>query len=150
MSVRPSPTRWPPSQAGGERTVLALGWATVELDRAETELRAAFTATFVTATDAPGDDLLGAHCRTLLTGDPRVPVIILLEPSTEGRLAVTLARHGEGPAAAWSAHRPMVRCRSDGPSPPRAPWAGRCCCSTGRDTGPHRLLVLGGPGTISS
>ena len=31
------------------------------------------------------------------------PAIVLLEPSTEGRLAATLARHGEGWCATWLA-----------------------------------------------
>ena len=51
----------------------------------------------------PEDTLLGA--RATASDDPR---IVLLEPSTEGRLAATLARHGEGPAALYLAVRPLA------------------------------------------
>ena len=73
----------------------ARGWATVELDRAEQEVRRAFAAHGSAAvSDAPDDDLLAARCRLLeFSGAFRV---VLLEPSSEGRLAATLARFGEG------------------------------------------------------
>ena len=67
--------------------LLAIGWATVELDRAASDFGGGFA-------DAPQDELLGAFVRM------RGP-LLLLEPSTEGRLAATLARHGEGPAALY-------------------------------------------------
>lgn len=73
------------------------GWATVDLDRAETAL-----------VDDPGpppiatsvsDVLLGAKGRYLEFADGQGT--ILLEPSTEGRLAAALARHGEGHLATF-------------------------------------------------
>jgi hypothetical protein len=49
---------------------------------------------------AAPDDALGARARI----DTRThPHVILLEPSTEGRLAAALARHGEGPLALYLA-----------------------------------------------
>ncbi len=75
-----------------------IGWATVELDRAVAELSALLPGrpTFEPAGD---DEHLGARCRV---ARPRhsVPWVIL-EPSTEGRLAAFLVRHGEGLVAAW-------------------------------------------------
>lgn len=85
--------------------VLGLGWATVELERAAHELarRLPESAPF---NEAPADSLLGAACLAgapvPLAGGPADPVrIVLLEPTTEGRLAASLARRGEGPAVLW-------------------------------------------------
>jgi len=84
----------------GELCVLALGWATVDTERAATE--------FVKALDLPGtatsvdrDRLIGAYAHQLV--DERFPGgrLLILEPSTEGRLAATLARDGEGPAVLY-------------------------------------------------
>jgi hypothetical protein len=68
-----------------------IGWATVELDRAERELGYARTAP---ATPDLEEPLLGARAR--LISD-----LLILEPSTEGPLAAALARHGEGPLALY-------------------------------------------------
>ena len=46
------------------------------------------------ASPVADDRVLGARCRLLRFDDGRV--ILLLEPSTEGRLAAALVRHGEG------------------------------------------------------
>lgn len=82
---------------------VALGWSTVELDRAATELAAALAIPveqFVEAADSVG---LGARCRVghgvLQSGLS----LVLLEPATEGRLAASLARAGEGPVVIWLA-----------------------------------------------
>src|SRR5215212_5081849 len=76
-----------------------VGWATVELDRAEREIAAAVDAQNRTVSDLPDDALLGATGRLLELGDGRE--LVLLEPSTEGPLAAALARHGEGPLALY-------------------------------------------------
>jgi len=77
----------------GDLCVLGLGWATVDTERSATE--------FVKALDLPGtatsvdrDRLIGAYAHQLV--DERFPGgrLVILEPSTEGRLAATLARHG--------------------------------------------------------
>jgi hypothetical protein len=81
---------------GIPRLPWARGWATVELDRAEREVRRAFGRHGLAAVgEAPDDDLLQARCRLIQFG-PGSFRVVLLEPSTEGRLAATLARFGEG------------------------------------------------------
>jgi hypothetical protein len=86
--------------------LLALGWATVELERA------ASSWPDVRWEAAPRDSLVGARslvARARLRADapPARPApadvvtIVLLEPDTEGRLAASLARHGEGPAVLY-------------------------------------------------
>jgi len=76
---------------------LAVGWATVDTDRAAEELTAAGII------DPPGVPVerfavLGAS--GLRSDDSAFGVpVVLLEPLEEGRLAATLARHGEGPCA---------------------------------------------------
>jgi hypothetical protein len=79
----------------GDVDALAVGWATVDLDRAFAEFGGP-----AGAVDVADDQLLGARGR-LLADRPPEPPIVLLEPSTEGRLAASLARHGEGPVALY-------------------------------------------------
>ena len=73
-------------------TPIGVGWATVELDRAARELG-------IAVAEAAADPALGAACRSAVLADGTV--LVLLEPSTEGRLAGTLARLGEGPHVTW-------------------------------------------------
>jgi len=84
-----------PGSDAGPTELAAIGWATVELDRAEADLGAELATTFEPASR---DALLGATVRRSTTGGPE---IVLLEPDTEGRLAGALARHGEGPIALY-------------------------------------------------
>jgi hypothetical protein len=82
---------------GDHREVVAIGWATVDFERTAGELGGAWQA-------APAERLLGgrAWIRLGLAGPNDGDVgIILLEPSTEGRLAAALARQGEGPVAVY-------------------------------------------------
>ncbi len=81
---------------------LAAGWATVDLDRAAREL-AGLLAPGETFETAPDCLLLGARCRVGRAGPGPAapPLVVLLEPSTEGRLAASLARHGEAWCATW-------------------------------------------------
>lgn len=84
-----------PDEANG---ALAVGWATVELDRAAIEL-ADLLAAGATFVKAPSSVTLGARCRVGLAASG--VLIVLLEPETEGRLAGALARDGEGWRATW-------------------------------------------------
>ncbi len=84
-----------PADISAALDVLAIGWATVDLDRSAAAFAAGHGLCF-----SPGSDerLLGA---TVRRSAGRTPDLLLLEPNTEGRLARLLARHGEGPAAIY-------------------------------------------------
>lgn len=74
--------------------LLAVGWATIDLERTLEGL--------VVTADGPSVDepLLGARaCRVDAAGIP----VVVLEPATEGRLAAALARRGEGICALYVA-----------------------------------------------
>ena len=83
--------------------LLGLGWATVELDRAEAELEMWLGprpgGTGADATSA--DEHLGARVVLREGGGLPGAWTVLLEPSTEGRAAASLARDGEGPCALY-------------------------------------------------
>ena len=94
--------------AGGDGTAIqvtpgmrlvGVAWATVELDRAERELDP-----WLDPAGVPGDGTephLGARTRT--RPSPGLPArsLVLAEPSSEGRLAASLACDGEGPCALY-------------------------------------------------
>ncbi|MEO8229919.1 MAG: hypothetical protein ABI628_09185 [Chloroflexota bacterium] len=86
-----------PALGGVPLSVVGIGWATVELDRAATELGS--TAGYDVEPAEP-DALLGATARIGRAAGSG-PVAVLLEPFTEGRLAAFLARHGEAPAVLY-------------------------------------------------
>ena len=111
------------------------GWATVELDRAEEEVRGAFGELGDPEVSTPPDSrVLGARCRLLRFGDVRS--VLLLEPSIEGRLAAGLARHGEGFLARYL----LV----DVGGVERARQARFTLSSEGRGPfGPERLVIVG-------
>jgi hypothetical protein len=84
---------------GGVRLVtVGVGWATIELARAAVELGLDEAGGAIGP--AEPDVLLGASAWTWRPVSP-APVIVLLEPNTEGRLAATLAHRGEGPAVLY-------------------------------------------------
>ncbi len=111
------------------------GWATVELDRAETEILSGLDVAGERLADPANDHILGARARVLAfrTGER----IVLLEPATEGRLAAALARHGEGRVALYVLADPAAldRVRAAG---------FRMTTEADGPLGPQRL-VLGGP-----
>jgi len=84
-----------PGHANGVSDIVALGWATVDADRASATAPLDRADAFA---PLPDDRHLGARVRGSMA---REPATLLLEPSTEGRLAATLARLGEGPAALY-------------------------------------------------
>jgi len=77
-------------------TLVGVGWSTVDTDRLAEALRPAVTRDFL---DAASDTALGARARAGALADGTA--LVLLEPSTEGRLAASLARLGEGPVVTW-------------------------------------------------
>jgi len=115
---------------------IAVGWATVELDRAAREL-AGVLVDGTDLVDGPASLILGARTRLGRTraDDGREIWLAILEPETEGRLAATLARTGEGWAATWA---PMPA-----GTPPR-PRGSRLSSARPGPFGPERL-ILGGP-----
>jgi hypothetical protein len=112
------------------------GWATVDIDRAEAEVRAALGVDLRFA-EAERSRLLGARCRRAATPDGEW--IVLLEPDTEGRLAAFLARHGEGWAVTWEVSGAPRR-GTPGPLGPELLPAGQPV------RGPFRLILT--PATI--
>src|SRR5258706_7835502 len=82
---------------------VALGWATVEADRAVVELADALElgGQVDAFRVAPRSVALGGSCRVAPGVLAAGGSLVVLEPDTEGRLAGTLARYGEGPVIAW-------------------------------------------------
>ena len=120
-----------------EVQAIAVGWTTVELARAEASIRDAAVDAIGPFEDAPGDEVIGAHVRVAalrLAAVPTLRTIALLEPSTEGLLAASLARLGEGPAVVWLA-RDATAAPSTGGAATSRPGAG--------PFGPERLLLGG-------
>jgi hypothetical protein len=161
-----------PTASAGPPALVGLGWCTVELERAEHELdpwigpRPPGPAAGVAA-DADGlvhDEHLGARARLREGAGLPGAWMVLLEPSTEGRAAASLARDGEGPCAlylrpgagldAWLAAARAggitVGARRDGPF-------GSQVLLAGSPAGPHVILTEGRtpvsadpvPGTIA-
>lgn len=128
--------------------VIAVGWATVELDRAAAQLadRLAPGAAFRAAPDCVH---LGASCRVASLAEPvdGATLVVILEPFTEGRLAVTLARHDEGWCATWT-DDPPASVGSTLSAPRPGPFGDERLILGGPVHGPHRLLVA--PATIRS
>ena len=122
------------------------GWATVELDRAEGEVGEALRDLGPwTAESRPVEPLLGARCRLMRFPGDRD--LLLLEPSTEGRLAASLARHGEGSLAIWLHVDPgaVDRARADGfvlSRQAHGPLGAERLVVGGPAWGPHLLLVV--------
>lgn len=142
--------------------IVGIGWATVELERAAEELSAAFVRAGMPQpawVPAPRDDLLGAtawvsHEWWPTWGNDDPPAVVLLEPDTEGRLAATLARHGQGVGAIYVRARPSdpptridpVRIGRPLPGP-----LGRGRLVLARPTwGPHVVVLDRAPRTLSA
>lgn len=90
--------RGAPAEAPGPAVAVAgIGWATVDLERA--------AVAWPERRFLPGLPEASLGARTLVERDPApgTLAIVLLEPSTEGRLAAMLARHGEGPVVLYVA-----------------------------------------------
>jgi len=127
---------------------VALGWATVELDRAALELAAALGLPQDPFVITAPTSSLGARARIAWDGLGPGVALILLEPSTEGRLAATLARQGEGPAAVWmgvaslpNAEATLGRAGVALAAADAGPFGAERLLLDGPIHGPHRLLV---------
>ncbi len=151
---RPAPAHAAPGD--GVRLV-GIGWATVDVARSASELGAR------RLDPRPPDEALGAHAARATDFVPdenpeedrswlvNGPELVLLEPSTEGRIAASLARFGEGPAALYIAPSVVRAGALTGrPSAPTAgPFGRQHLVVGGPVEGPHLVLVDGNrPGTI--
>ena len=160
-AVEAALVRWRGSMpAGRPAHAVAVGWTTVELARAEASVRDGVAGVLGPFEDAPGDAIIGAHVRVAalrLAAVPTVRALALLEPSREGRLALSLARLGEGPAVVWlatdatagtpprtSADDAVTSARGDGPFGPE-----RLLLDGERD-GRLVLVMDDAPGTIAT
>ena len=120
--------------------LVGLGWATVELDRAADELGMWLGEPADPGAPDAADPLIGARARVYGAGGLPGDAVLLLEPSTEGRLAASLVRDGEGAAALYL--RPTGGLRA---------WAtaarSRGVTLSARRIGPlgSSVLVAGGP-----
>lgn len=143
----PVPTPIP----GAPLALVGIAWSTVELDRAEADLDPwLFEADPALGDgDTLADPHLGAHTRRRRTNALPGGLLVLAEPSTEGRLAASLARDSEGPCAlflqpssgldAWMAEARtrgvQVSARRRGPLGVAVLLPGRIVA------GPHLLIV---------
>jgi hypothetical protein len=136
---------------GVEPRVIAELWATVDADRALRDLGRS-------AERLADDPLLGASIRVVRdeTDAAAALAIALAEPATEGLLAATLARFGEGPAGRYidatdglaavvrraaAAQIPLSR-------PAGGPFGRSMLILAGPAAGPHLILVERPAGTI--
>jgi len=139
--------------------VLAPIWATVELERALGDLGTvpdeAGAAALVDG--AVEDPLLGARV-IVVPSDVDGLRIALAEPSTEGRLAATLVRNGEGPAGRYVLAPfglAVVKARAAAAglvvsSPAGGPFGPAVLVLGGPIAGPHLILVDPAGGTIAA
>lgn len=134
LVLEPATGEAPGEPVGTGLTLAAIAWATVDLDRAETELG----QWLAPSGDPPGDrpdPLLGARARLRTPAGLPGLGFVLLEPTTEGRLAASLARDGEGPCGMY------LR-----PTEGLAAWLGaaraRGVATSPRSTGPFGPAVL--------
>ena len=145
--------------AAGASRPIAVGWATVELDRAASELTHELGLppdAFVPAADCGA---LGARCRVAVGAWAPGTAIAILEPATEGRLAEFLARYGEGPVAIWSSAAPPTSGSESDPGSARpaavvradgtGPFGRERLVPSGPVDRIHRFLVATEPGTIA-
>ena len=135
-----------PSAATGLR---AVGWATVDTERAVGHLAFQLGIGEEEFRTAPGSAVLGAQCRVVLAFRPIVGGVTLavIEPATEGRLAAALARWDEGPVVAW--YTTPATLDAAGTWLPGPFGQERIVRGDGL-TGPHRLLVASAAGTIAT
>jgi hypothetical protein len=129
----------PPASPPPSAVLAGVGWATVDLDRADAELDPWLAPRAGPAEPDGNEPLLGARARRRGAGGLPAGSIVLLEPITEGRLAASLARDGEGPCAVYLAPR-------EGLAAFRRAARARGIATTGTRPGPlgPSSLVLGG------
>ena len=133
---------------GTDPDLVAVIWATVDIDRVVAGIG-------LPSVELPDDPLLGAAVR--LVRPPDGEPIALLEPRTEGLIAATLARSGEGLAGRYVAAPAGLlsiaeRAAAAGVALSRVAEGpfGPSALVLGAPAGPHLVLVDRPPGTIDS
>jgi hypothetical protein len=136
---------------GDAMRLVAIGWATVDTDRAEAELDTWLGAAPETGPDAGEDPHLGAAVRLRGAGSLPGDWLAFLEPSTEGRAAASLARNGEGPCAlyllpaaglgAWIARAREAGLPEHAAVPRGGPLGLQVALTGPPSAGPHVLVV---------
>ena len=136
--------------AGDETPVrgrtLAVGWATVETERAVETLAADLHISPAAFLPAHDSEALGARCLVAPDVLPGGGALVVLEAATEGLLAATLARHDEGPRVIWIA--PDGTAEVAAARPTRGPFGPERLLPGPPTDGLRRLLVSLPPGTI--
>ena len=156
-AVEAALTRWRTAAPGADAVhAIAVGWTTVELARTEASILEAAAEAVGPFEDAPGDEVIGAHVRVAALRLPSIPTvrtIAILEPSTEGLLAASLARLGEGPAVVWLARDAAAGTSADGAAtsaPGAGPFGPERLLLGGERDGRPVLVVDDAPGTIAT
>jgi hypothetical protein len=135
------------AEVPGTRRPIAVGWATVDLERGTAELADLLGVTAEAFSPAADSIALGARCRVAAGILPGGLALVILEPITEGRLTAALARLGEGPATVWSRRIPGTRVAASAARP--GPFGLERLVSHAPPQGPIQLLLDGPPGTIA-
>jgi len=146
----------PVPAAGAPLRLLGVGWSTVELDRAASDLEPWLGPP--AAGNPSADPHLGATAIVRAASGLPGDWTVLLEPATEGGAAASLARDGEGPCALYL--RPaegLDRWLDDTRTPRDGPF-GRQVLLPGSFTGPFVIVTEGleppvgapPPGTIGA
>jgi hypothetical protein len=131
----------------GAGRLLAVGWCTVETDRAVGELAVELGVAGSSFRAAHGSAALGASCFVADGPFALGVALAVLEPVAEGRIAAALARWDEGPLVAWYVVKPATAVEPDRLGGP-GPFGPERLVPGDSLTGPHRLLVAHGTGTI--
>ncbi|MFL5673431.1 MAG: hypothetical protein ACJ779_00340 [Chloroflexota bacterium] len=134
-----------PRLPAGAGRLVAVGWATVETERAVHELGSALGRGEDAFRSAASSAALGCTCVIARAPLPNDVALIIVEPEAEGRIAAALARWDEGPVVAWYAVASRPRPAFAGAPGPLGPER---LVRGDPLTGPHRLLVADGAGTI--
>jgi hypothetical protein len=134
------------AETGDRARAIAVGWATVDAERAVATLSIDLHVLPAAFLPAPDSEALGARClvaRSVLQGGG---ALVVLEAATEGLLAAALARHDEGPRVVWIAADDAAEVSAARPSP--GPFGPERLLPGTATEGLRRLLVSFPPGTI--
>jgi hypothetical protein len=139
----------PDARPLGASAPIALAWATVDLDRAIPEIALGLGLSRDAFDLSVDSEILGARGRMVPAAIADDISLVILEPSTEGRLAAALARYGEGPVAVWFLAEGDAEHsgRATGEAQP-GPFGPERLASGGLVGGLYRFIVVAEPGTI--